>query len=242
MAHKITWLNKPGYTPRTFNPISGCSKISAGCVNCYAEKMSKRLAGRFGYPADKPFAVTFHPDRLAEPQTWKKPSMVFVNSMSDLFHPEVKDEWIEQIFKVITENHKHIFLVLTKRPEFAADWYYRFNYMHNLWLGVTVENQATADLRIPTLRQISGHHTFISVEPMLERINLGYIGTNWVICGGETGNKARFFNTDWAMDIREQCELAEVPFFFKSYGSNSNVEQTALLTRMILENSKNFPT
>jgi len=243
MAHKITWLNKEGMTGRSWNPLTGCSKISAGCDNCYAERMSKRLAGRFGYPEVDPFAVTFHPDKIPLPMTWKKPSMIFTCSMSDLFHRDVAQEWVDAVLSTIQFCDWHTFLILTKRPEFARKYTDRFANLPNLWLGVTVENQGRANQRIPILQQLTVSKRFLSVEPMLEQIDVRrYLhAIDWVICGGETGQKARPFNTQWPMHLREQCQLYNVPFFFKSYGSNSNQGDTGLLTKILLDNDKKFP-
>lgn len=179
MANKIEWLQLPGYTAETWNPVTGCTKVSAGCQNCWAEKMAKRNAGRCGYPIQDPFKVTFHPDRMNIPNTWKKPRMVFVCSMSDLFHEDVPDSTIHQIIDVITDeqNSKHLFLILTKRAERMEMF---FSAMHgetgwvpqNLWLGVTAETQASVDMRVPALLETPAAKRFVSCEPLLEEINL----------------------------------------------------------------------
>ena len=239
---KIEWAE------RTWNPVTGCTPISEGCQNCYAERMSKRLAGRAGYPAEEPFQVTLHPDRLEEPLRWRKARKVFVCSMSDLFHDDVPDDFIEKVFNVMdrcgaehnaTGNRGHIFMVLTKRPHrmkaFVDRWWRSFQahgvepYMERIWLGVTAENQDQADKRIPILLQIPAAVKFVSVEPMLGRLTLDdYInayypgplgdGISWVICGGETGPGARPMHPDWVRSLRDQCEEAGVPFFFKQWG------------------------
>lgn len=235
---KIEW------TEYSWNPVSGCTPISEGCQNCYAKRMSKRLAGRCGYPADDPFKVTLHPDRLSEPLKWKKPRRIFVCSMGDIFHEEVPDEFIGEIFSIILDTeHKHTYLILTKRPKRALEWfrkhpkgifvgansfyepiYYRWP-LQNVWFGVTTENQARADERIPILLEIPAAVRFVSVEPMLEPVDLSkwiYCGDrpllNWVICGGETGPGARPMHPDWARSLRDQCQAAGVPFFFKQWG------------------------
>lgn len=261
---KIEW------TDRTWNPVSGCTKISPGCQNCYAERMSKRLAGRCGYPKDDPFKVTVHPERLDEPLRWKKPSRVFVCSMGDLFHPNVPDEFIFKVFNTMTNaqwSFGHKFMVLTKRPErmkmiiqaIEADLAEQrkpiknpngttthnlvFSFpLQNIWLGVTAENQEQADKRIPVLLQIPAAVRFVSVEPMLGPVDLlkngdilcrcegcmsmakehpgspGLQRIDWIICGGESGHGARPMHPDWARNLRDQCQAAGVPFFFKQWG------------------------
>lgn len=242
MPTKIEWAEE------TWNPVTGCSPISEGCRNCYAERMSKRLAGRCGYPEDEPFRVTLHSDRLDEPLKWKKPRKVFVCSMGDLFHEDVPDEWIDQLVWEIGHTfQKHTFLVLTKRPERMRAWFvkaYKENLPYpNIWLGVTAENQQRADERIPILLQIPASLRFVSIEPMLGPVDLTRIiydrqtvidsleglhgwplphaegpKLDWVICGGETGPGARPMHPDWVRSLRDQCQAARTPFFFKSWG------------------------
>lgn len=168
---KIEWANK------TWNPVTGCTKISPGCQNCYAERMSKRLAGRAGYPKDDPFKVTLHPDRLDEPLKWKKPSRIFVCSMGDLFHYDVPDEYISEVFDVMCQCPDHIFQVLTKRPERMSHFIksYLGKISGHIWLGVTAENQEQADKRIPILLQIPAAVRFVSVEPMLGYVALSHV-------------------------------------------------------------------
>jgi len=169
---KIEWATE------TWNPITGCSPVSEGCQNCYAQRMAQRLKGRYGYPKDEPFTVTFHPDRLDQPLRWKKPRMIFVCSMGDLFHEKVAQVWIDYIFVEIRKASHHTFLVLTKRPERMAACieYYARNPtgwpFPNLWLGVTAENQQRADERIPILLQIPATVRFVSIEPMLSQVDL----------------------------------------------------------------------
>lgn len=243
---KISWCDK------VWNPITGCSFVSDGCRNCYARRMAYRLKGRYGYPTDDPFRVTFHPDRLDEPLHWKKSSRIFVCSMGDLFHEDVLESNLTEIFTIIgLFCIDHTFLILTKRPErmknFVDDWI-ADNLpiptagkkctqgikwpIPNVWLGVSIEDQKTADERIPILLQIPAGKKFVSCEPLLEEIDLikasecNYpnemkklgIGLDWVICGGETGPGARPFHPDWVRSLRDQCQAAGVPFFFKSWG------------------------
>lgn len=225
---------------KTWSPITGCRPISEGCRNCYAKRMATRLRGRFGYPADEPFRVTYHFDRLDQPLKWRKPRMIFVCSMGDLFHGQVPFESINQIIKIITLCKQHTFLILTKRPKRMAEYFKHLEYLlqivgesrlpiPNLWLGVTAENQQRADERIPVLLQIPAVVRFVSAEPMLGPVNLKLSDyaisgdshsvrrafLNWVICGAETGPGARTMGLSWARDLRDQCKEAGVPFFFK---------------------------
>ena len=228
---KIEWTDK------TWNPVTGCTKISEGCQYCYAERMSKRLAGRCGYDKDEPFKVTFHPDKLDEPLRWKKPSMVFVCSMGDLFHEDVDDGFLCRVFDVMAVAEHHTFLILTKRPKRMMNFFDITVYgkRDNLWLGVTAENQQRADERIPILLEIPAAKRFVSVEPMLgpgditKYISRDYAKCrcmicddnptlDWVICGGETGPKARPMHPNWVRSLSDQCQEAGTPFFFKSWG------------------------
>jgi len=231
---KIEWCDK------SWNPITGCSHAgSPGCDHCWARRMANRLKGRYGYPKDDPFKVTFHPDRLEEPLHWKKPSRIFVCSMGDIFHDNVDAFQIGSIFIKILRYSQHIFLILTKRPQRFLKLVPPIQLPPNIWFGVSVENQQTADERIPILLQIPAAKRFVSVEPMLGSIKIPdrslcpcscYVGGNphpdcagqpkidWVICGGETGSKARPMQPDWIRSLRDQCQAAGVPFFFKSWG------------------------
>lgn len=230
---KIEWADK------VWNPITGCTKINEGCRNCYAERMSKRLAGRYGYPKENPFKVTLHPDKL-EPFHWKKPARIFVCSMSDLFHVNVPFAFVDKVVRNIRLSSRHIFLVLTKRPHFMKEYFEQIGSIENLWLGVSVENQKTADERIPLLLQTSATKRFVSYEPAIGPVDflnikagehatlaslgailLGgqkLIGLDWIIMGGESGPKARPMHPDWVREVRDQCEAVNVPFFFKQWG------------------------
>lgn len=243
---KIEWANK------SWNPVSGCSKTSTGCLYCYAERMAKRLAGRYGYPKDNPFSVTLHPDRLEEPLHWKKPAAIFVCSMGDLFHDDVPSEYIAQVWDTMFDAPQHAFMVLTKRPERLlefAGWMNsharRIDY-DNVWLGVTAENQETADTRIPILLQIPAAKRFVSCEPLLGSIDLtaGYgafrigeqgvarEGVDWVIAGGETGPGARPMDLEWARSLRDQCAATDVPFFFKKAGQGKETPPDLMIREM----------
>jgi len=229
------------WTDATWNPITGCTKISEGCRNCYAERMARRLAGRCGYPeAPHHFDVTLHPDKLDQPLRWKKPRRVFVCSMSDFFHPMIPLEFQVRAFLVMRQCPQHTFQVLTKRAELMAMMEYAAGMprLENLWLGVTTENQEQADKRIPLLLQTPAAVRFVSVEPMLGAINLdlhlwehspvstGGIGgcdyvlvprnlLSWIIIGCESGPNRRPMELEWALDLVRQCDAAEVPVFVK---------------------------
>lgn len=245
MKTKIEWAT------HTWNPVTGCTPISEGCEHCYAARMAKRLAGRCGYPQDDPFRPgTFHANRLNDPLKIKKSSMIFVCSMGDLFHEDVSELIIDEILDVIAACPQHVFIMLTKRPQNIEQKLYAStpkcgcrhlgggDYMPNVWLGVTAENQARAEERIPILLSIPAAVRFVSVEPMLGPVDLNRAGAiwadmngsirpeyqqpcrtiDWVICGGETGTGARPMHPDWARSLRDQCKSASVPFFFKSMG------------------------
>jgi len=217
--------------------------------------MATRLRGRYGYPADEPFRVTLHPERLEEPLRWKKPQRVFVVSMGDLFHDDVPTKFVEDVFEVMSQCPQHTFLVLTKRPQdIQAKLYEQIgtsarllgcgDFLPNVWLGVTAENQAAADERIPLLLQTPAAKRFVSCEPLLGSVdltritmNVGTVGhgtigivdllafrvLDFVICGGETGPGARPMHPDWARKLRDDCQAAKVPYFFKQWGTGGGL-------------------
>jgi protein gp37 len=257
------------WTDATWSPVTGCTKVSPACDHCWAERMAKRLKGRYGYPADAPFRITTHPDRLQDPLHWTKPRRIFVCSMGDLFHQDVPEDFIRQVFEVMRESRTgeyyraHIYQILTKRPDRMRDFILRLEAdkgpdfirwpLPNVWIGVTAEDQPRADERVSVLLMIRSYVHFVSIEPLLGQIDLKpWIfrpcrmcnGTmtvavpgdgkpcqysiphqgldsnqlNWVICGGETGPKARPVHPDWVRSLRDQCQAAQVSFFFKSWG------------------------
>lgn len=226
---KIEW------TDFTWNPVTGCSPISEGCANCYARRMAKRLAGRFGYPEGDGFKVTLHRDKLDEPTKKKKPCKIFVCSMGDLFHYEVSEYYIQSIFNIMANNPRHTFMVLTKRPE-EIDRLMSMDILRNvsvdnIWVGTSIENQEAFDERIPHLLKIPAFNKFVSFEPLLGPINFHSILASTriraflskgcvelVIAGGETGPNARPMHPDWIRGIRDQCIEIKTPFFFKSWG------------------------
>lgn len=251
---KIEWATD------VWNPVTGCSPVSEGCKNCYARRMATRLAGRCGYPADEPFRVTVHPDKLEEPLKWRKPRRVFVCSMGDLFHEDIRDFYIAQVFGVMAACPDSIFMLLTKRParmnviieekipfwageafpgDCALSQAMEFGNwpLRNVWLGVSVENQTTADERVPILLYTPAAVRFVSYEPALGPVDFRSMetpdgdrlgtslysfgkgcGLDWIIAGGETGPGARPAHPDWFRSVRDQCQAAGVPFFFKQWG------------------------
>ena len=246
---KIEWAD------RSWNVITGCEKISAGCAHCYAERMAKRLAGRAGYPKENPFEVTLHIDKLDEPLKWKKPQRIFVCSMSDLFHEKVPFWFIDEVFATILEAQHHTFLVLTKRPERMREYFAKFRKEYlpipNVWLGTSVEDQRAAEKRIPELLQIPAEVRFLSCEPLLGPLYLDEIPQvllsvtkrkdaylvdsgklDWVIVGGESGPKARPMNPDWVRGIRDQCLAGNIPFFFKQWGEWQWTDERLEIQRM----------
>ena len=288
---KIEWVQNPNGTPgETWNPISGCSKISDGCRHCFAERMFPRVYGRDMVPTSdvesnaaaqrrRRFTdVKCHPDRLDKPLRWRKPRRVFVNSMSDLFHDDVPNEFLLQVFDVMRACHtaaanyypeRHVFQILTKRPKRMRDFCQRLRWdgsandgkgriwladnvydngyrlmggngcsgLTSIWLGVSVEDQKTADQRIPILLDTPAAVHWVSAEPLLGQVDLGLIGTvskditggtychtadmlNWIVCGGESGPKARLCDVAWIRSIVEQCKAAETPVFVKQLGAH----------------------
>ncbi|AJA43370.1 hypothetical protein VC60_gp69 [Mycobacterium phage Sbash] len=258
---KIEWTRSDDGTPgATWNPVTGCTKVSAGCDNCYAEKIAHRFAGTTAYPNG--FEVTLRPERLDQPLRWKRPRRIFVNSMSDLFHDDVPESFIGSVFDVMAKCPQHTFQILTKRharmrslltkwatqvpddlPQYKAAFrahqgvwaMVRQWPLPNVWLGVSTENQRSADIRIPALLDTPAAVRFISAEPLLGPIDLHadpigkdsvfWIGhLDWVIVGGESGPGARPMHPDWARSLRDQCRIAGVPFLFKQWGEYRPVD------------------
>ena len=221
------------WTDSTWNPVTGCTKVSPGCKNCYAETFAERFRGVLGHPYEQGFDLKLWPGRLELPLRWKEPKVIFVNSMSDLFHEKVPDEYIQRVFEVMIKADRHIFQVLTKRSERMMEWTrrnYRFlNEKANgrpflpehIWLGVSVENQKYTT-RIAHLQKVPARIRFLSIEPLLGPVDLTASmvrGIHWVIVGGESGHKARPMNPEWALAIQKQCARYSVPFFFKQWGA-----------------------
>jgi protein gp37 len=206
------------WTESTWNPVTGCTKISSGCKNCYAERMAERLQAMGQANYRNGFKVTLQPRMLDLPLSWKKPQMVFVNSMSDLFHKDVPLTYIKKVFDVMSRARWHRFQVLTKRSERLAELDLQLTWTPNIWMGVSVEADQYRS-RIEDLRQTHAHTKFLSLEPLLGPLpDLDLEGIDWVIVGGESGPKARPMKSEWVTDIRDQCRDAGVPFFFKQWG------------------------
>ncbi len=206
------------WTESTWNPITGCTKISAGCLNCYAERMAKRLKAMGQNNYRNGFNVACHRDVLERPLGWKKPQMIFVNSMSDIFHSRVPDDFIFEIFDVMNRASQHQYQILTKRAERLSKLASSLPWAENIWMGVTVE-AADYKERIDYLRYTPAHIKFLSLEPLLGDLGeLNLSGIDWVIAGGESGPGARPIQIEWVRNIREQCILQNVPFFFKQWG------------------------
>ena len=217
------------WTEMTWNPTTGCTKISAGCKYCYAEVMSRRLKAMGVEKYKHGFKIRMHEDALNIPYTWKKQKVVFVNSMSDLFHKDVPLEFIQKVFKVMNENGQHTFQVLTKRADRLHEIHEQLNWTHNIWMGVSVEDSRVMN-RIDLLRQTNARTKFLSCEPLigpLHDMNLQNI--DWVIVGGESGRKARPMDADWVLDIMDQCSAANVAFFFKQWGGTNKKKTGRIL-------------
>lgn len=210
---KIEW------TEQTWNPTTGCTKVSPGCKHCYAEKMAGRLKamGAAGYEAG--FELVLHPERLSHPMKRKKPTIWFVNSMSDLFHEGIPDSFLDRVFDTIRSTPHHTYQILTKRAERLPTYFNGRECPSNVWLGVSVEDRHYGLPRIDALRSVNAKVRFLSVEPLLENIGeLDLSGIHWVIVGGESGPKARPMKKSWADGVRRQCKIQRVAFFFKQWG------------------------
>lgn len=219
------------WTEMTWNPTTGCDKISAGCKFCYAEVMSRRLKAMGVKKYTNAFQLAIHEEELKTPYTWKKSKMVFVNSMSDLFHKDVPIEFIQKVFRVMKDNPQHVFQILTKRADVLL--YYDkeglLEWTHNIWMGVSVENKTFTN-RIELLLQTNARTKFLSCEPLIGPLpNLNLKGIDWVIVGGESGRKPRPMKKEWVVDIKEQCKAADVAFFFKQWGGTNKKKTGNLL-------------
>lgn len=204
------------WTDKTWNPTTGCDKVSPGCTHCYAEALTKRFSKNF----PNGFDLTQHPERLEEPKRWRKPSRIFVNSMSDLFHEEVDISFLKDVFEVIRETPWHIYQILTKRPERVLQLASQLDWHENIWMGVSVENQNYVH-RVDLLRQVPATVRFLSCEPLIGSLQLNLADIHWVIVGGESGLKHRLMQVEWAQSIRDQCQAAGVAFFFKQWGGRT---------------------
>lgn len=206
------------WTHSTWNPVTGCNKISPGCQHCYAERMAKRLQAMGNRNYANGFEVALQPQMLEKPLQWKKPQRIFVNSMSDLFHNDVPLDYIKRVFEVMNKAHWHQFQVLTKRSGRLAELQHHFTWTPNIWQGVSVEN-GDYTYRIDHLRGTGARIRFLSVEPLLGPIpDMNLNGIDWIIVGGESGPGARSLDPAWVKDIQRQCQNAGVAFFFKQWG------------------------
>jgi len=206
------------WTDSTWNPITGCTKISPGCKHCYAETFAERFRGVPGHPFEQGFDLKLWPERLALPLKWKQPRTIFVNSMSDLFHERVPADFIFKVFETMQAAHWHKFQILTKRSERLRRLAHTLPWPTNVWMGVSVESPAYT-FRINDLREVPSAVRFLSIEPLLAEIpGLDLDGIDWVIVGGESGPKCRPMDAKWVRQIRRECKLQRVPFFFKQWG------------------------
>ncbi len=208
------------WTEQTWNPTTGCTKVSPGCKNCYAETMAHRLRAMGAPGYEQGFALSLHPERLSHPLKRKKPTIYFVNSMSDLFHEDIPENFIDQVMDVIHRTPQHTYQILTKRAERLPRYFRKNVCPKNAWLGVSVEDQRYGIPRIDYLRQIDAHIRFLSIEPLLEDLGpMDLNGIHWIIVGGESGHKARPMRSEWVENIQQQAEHAGVAFFFKQWGA-----------------------
>lgn len=206
------------WTDATWNPVTGCTKISAGCKNCYAERMAKRLRAMGKSQYARGFKLTLQPEMVDAPRRWRQPRTIFVNSMSDLFHKDVGAEFTLRVFNVMNECPQHTFQVLTKRPEIALALAPNLTWSSNIWMGASIEDARVVH-RIDALRLIPAQTRFLSLEPLIGPLpGLDLSGIDWAIVGGESGPRARPVDPAWVSDIRDQCARARVPFFFKQWG------------------------
>ena len=211
-------LSKIEWTETTWNPVTGCTKISYGCKHCYAERMSKRLQAMGMEKYRRGFEVVVHDSVLQEPLKWKNPTLVFVNSMSDLFHKAVPTEFVQSVFGVMNQASQHTFQVLTKRPGRVKQIDARLDWAPNIWLGTSIESEKWLD-RLERLKSTGARTKFLSLEPLLGPLpDLDLAGIDWVIVGGESGPGARPMDAEWVREIRDNCVDSNVPFFFKQWG------------------------
>ena len=213
------------WTDSTWNPVTGCTKLSSGCDNCYAERFSERFRGVKDHPFEPGFDLTLRPERIDQPRNWRKPRMIFVNSMSDLFHKKIPLSFIDQVFDTMESADWHIYQILTKRSSLMRNYINR-RYLDSpspphIWLGVSIENAATLS-RLKHLKATNASLRFISFEPLLGEIGkVDFNGIHWVIAGGESGGGARKVDVEWLRNLRDQCQKQQIPFFFKQWGGRT---------------------
>jgi protein gp37 len=233
------------WTDATWNPVRGCTKVSPGCKYCYAETFAERFRGVPGHPYERGFDLRLVPEKLAEPLRWARSRMIFVNSMSDLFHEDVPDDYILRVAEVMSLANWHVFQVLTKRSkrmkEMLETSLNPYAQRRHIWWGVSVENKKHGLPRIDHLRSAPAAIRFLSVEPLIEdlgKINID--GISWIIVGGESGPKARPIKQEWVMSVRDQCRAAQVPFFFKQWGGKNKKKAGRMLEGKIYNEFPNF--
>ncbi|MDO8691058.1 MAG: phage Gp37/Gp68 family protein [Dehalococcoidia bacterium] len=211
------------WTDATWNPVTGCTKISPACAHCYAEAITLRFGGSGPFLPGRG-VISLHPERLSIPVKWRAPRRIFVNSMGDLFHEDVPLKFIERVFEVMASASRHTFQILTKRHLRLRELSPFLDWPPNVWIGVSVENQYWAERRIPALLRVPARIRFLSVEPLLKPVDLSpyLVGLQWVIVGGESGPKARPMHPDWVSSVRQDCEKAGIPFFFKQWGGRTS--------------------
>lgn len=214
----MSQLSEIEWTDSTWNPVTGCTKVSQGCKHCYAERWAERFRGVPGHPFEQGFDLRIRPERLELPLSWKDPRRIFVNSMSDLYHPEVPDDFIRRVFATMSAAHWHTFQILTKRSQRLRSLGPGLRWQPNIWQGVSVEDNRVIG-RIDDLRAVPAQVRFLSLEPLIGPLpSLNLTGIHWVIVGGESGPGARPMQRAWVEDIRRQCARQSVPFFFKQWG------------------------
>jgi protein gp37 len=210
------------WTDATWNPVTGCSKVSPGCAHCYAETFAERFRGVPGHPYEQGFDLKLWPERLALPLQWKRPRRIFVNSMSDLFHEDVPTTYIKDVFRTMVTADLHVYQVLTKRAERLAELAAELPWAPHIWVGVSIENRRYVH-RADLLRQVSSAVRFISAEPLLGPLtNLDLTGIDWLIAGGESGVRRRPVKAEWIQELRDKCLAADVAFFFKQWGGRTS--------------------
>lgn len=228
------------WTEYSWNPVTGCTKTSSGCQNCYAERMARRLKKMGNVRYSRGFQIRIHFDLLDVPLKWKKPRLVFVNSMSDLFHEDVPDSFIVKIFEVMNKSHQHTFQILTKRSKRLLKMSEKLDWTNNIWMGVTVEDKDNI-YRIAHLEECTAKVKFISCEPLLGSVgSMNIDKLNWVIVGGESGPKARLMKKEWVIEIRDQCIEKGVPYFFKQWGGFKKKKNGRVLDGKIWDQMPTF--
>ncbi|MCW2981851.1 MAG: phage Gp37/Gp68 family protein [Solirubrobacterales bacterium] len=206
------------WTEATWNPVTGCDRISPGCAHCYARTFAERWRGVPGHAYEQGFDLRLWPERIDQPLRWKRPRQIFVNSMSDLFHPDVPDEFIAEVFATMVEADQHVFQILTKRPERLLELADELPWPPHVWMGVSIENRRFVN-RADLLREVPASIRFISAEPLLGPLEgLDLTDIHWLIAGGESGAGHRPIREEWVLDLRDRCESSDVAFFFKQWG------------------------